>query len=359
MVPGCNKAVRSGGYQNETQQFGDTKMRCKTLLTMMVAILPAVALPGATMAQTMKIAHVAPPGDPRDQGAHAMADHLAASESCDLTATIYPSAQMGGTTDLIEGMQIGSIEAVILPAAFMTAFQPKIGIFDFPFFWPTETDKLTKVLQSDAMKDLLTSTDEIGVTSLGVWHTGFKEWTANKPLRSVEDFKGLRSRVMPSPILVKQQELLGLNPVNMPFAETYGALQNGTIDAQENPTVTSYMMKFMEVQSHMTMTNHGNLDQLLMVSKSWFDGLDSDCQTAVRTASDEAASIVMDATKTMENEALTAFSDMGVVVTELTEEEFAALREATLPGIQKLYVEEVGDEGQAIIDAFTAEIGQD
>jgi TRAP-type C4-dicarboxylate transport system substrate-binding protein len=67
----------------------------------------------------------------------------------------------------------------------------------------------------------------------------------------------------------------------------------------------------------------------------------------------------MDATKTMENEALTAFSDMGVVVTELTEEEFAALREATLPGIQKLYVEEVGDEGQAIIDAFTAEIGQD
>ncbi len=333
-------------------------MRCKTLMMMMAAVIPAAAFPAATMAQDMKIAHVAPPGDPRDLGAQSVADFLAASDSCDLTATVFPSGQLGGTTDLIEGMQIGSIEAVILPAAFMVGFQPKIGIFDFPFFWPTDTAALTEVLQSQAMQDLLASTDEIGVTSIGVWHTGYKEWTGNKPLRSVADFEGLRSRVMPSPILVEQQELLGLNPVNMPFPETYGALQNGTIDAQENPVVTSYVMKFMEVQSNLTMTNHGNLVQLFMVSKTWFDGLDGGCQDALREASAEAAGIVMGATQDMEEVAMAAFADMGVTVTELTDDEFAALRDATLPGVEQLYVEEVGAEGQAIIDAFKAEMGQ-
>ncbi|MBM1218591.1 TRAP transporter substrate-binding protein [Ponticoccus sp. SC2-23] len=333
-------------------------MRRTTLMMMMAAAIPAAALPAVTMAQDMKIAHVAPPGDPRDLGAHSVADFLAASDSCDLTATVFPSGQLGGTTDLIEGMQIGSIEAVILPAAFMVGFQPKIGIFDFPFFWPTDTDSLTQVLESDAMRSVLDTTDEIGVTSIGVWHTGYKEWTGNKPLRTLADFEGLRSRVMPSPILVEQQELLGLNPVNMPFPETYGALQNGTIDAQENPVVTSYVMKFMEVQSHLTLTSHGNLDQLFMVSKSWFDGLDAGCQDAIRAASAEASVIVMDATESMEGEAMAAFAEMGITVTELTEEEFLALRDATLPGVEALYVQEVGAEGQAIIDALKAEMGR-
>ncbi|WP_174802247.1 TRAP transporter substrate-binding protein [Martelella limonii] len=334
-------------------------MKSKTTKTLLLALGTAcMALnAGVVAAQPMKIAHVVPPGDPRDLGAHEVADLLAADESCEIEATVYPSGQLGGTTDLIEGMQIGSIEAVVLPASFLVGFEPKIGIFDFPFFWPTDEEKLIELQKGEAMANLLASTEEQDVVSLAAWHTGYKEWTGNKPLQSLDDYAGLKARVMPSPVLVEQQTLLGLNPVNMPFSETYSALQNGTIDAQENPLVTSYVMKFYEVQSDITMTNHGNLDQIFMVSKPWYDALSEDCQTAVRNAAVSAGQLVADKTDEMTSTAMDAFAKAGVAVHELSDEQYAALKEATLPGVEAFYVEQVGPEGQEIIDSFKAEMG--
>lgn len=326
----------------------------------------AWALTAATMAltpvahaadYTMKIAHVVPPGDPRDIGANKVAELLEADDRCSIDVTVYPSAQLGGTTDLIEGMQIGSVEAVLLPASFMVGFEPKIGIFDFPYFWPTDVQKLLEVHEGPAMQELLATTEDQGVVSLDVWHTGYKQWTANKPLKAPGDFAGLKARVMPSPVLVEQQKLLGLTPVNMPFPETYSALQNRTIDAQENPLVTSHVMKFHEVQNNVTISNHGNLDQLFMVSKAWWDGLTPECQTAVREAVDTAGDLVVQKTEEMSKQALDAFRERGLTITELSDAEFEALRQATLPGVEEFYVQQTGEEGQAIVDSFKVELG--
>ncbi|MBM1144987.1 TRAP transporter substrate-binding protein [Alcanivorax sp. ZXX171] len=330
-------------------------MKIRRLL-LAVGTLCIITASGSAIAQSMKIAHAAPPGDPRDLGAKRTAELLAADDSCDIEGTVYPSGQLGGTTDLIEGMQIGSIEAVVLPASFLVGFQPKIGIFDFPFFWPTDEAKLLALHKSDAMARLLATTREQGVESLAVWHTGYKEWTGNKPLRTLDDYRGLKARVMPSPILVQQQQLLGLSPVSMPFSETYSALQNGTIDAQENPLVTSYVMKFYEVQSDITLTNHGNLDQIFMVSKPWYDSLSSECQSAVKSAAVDAAELVAAKTDEMEATALAAFDKAGIKIHELSEDQYAALKEATLPGVEAFYVDQVGSDGQAIIDALKAEM---
>lgn len=334
-------------------------MAFRTLAFGLSAALVGLASAAGAAEYTMKIAHVVPPGDPRDLGANRVAELLQADDRCDIDVKVYPSAQLGGTTDLIEGMQIGSVESVLLPASFMVGFEPRIGIFDFPFFWPTDVAKLREVHDGQAMQDLLATTEGQGVVSLDVWHTGYKEWTGPKPFRSPADFAGFKARVMPSPVLVEQQKLLGLNPVNMPFPETYSALQNGTIDAQENPLVTSFVMKFHEVQEHVTITDHGTLDQLVMVSKGWWDGLTPDCQAAVREAVDEAGELVLEKTEEMTEKALEAFDEQGLTVTELSDEEFAALREATLPGVEKFYVEQTGEDGQKILDAFKAELGMD
>lgn len=333
-------------------------MARRSFALLFAAAMVVALTPAAEAAQSnMKIAHVVPPGDPRDLGANRVRELLQNDKRCDIDVKVYPSAQLGGTTDLIEGMQIGSIEAVILPAAFMVGFEPKVGILDFPYFWPTDVKRLLEVHKGPAMQQLLATTEDEGVVSLDVWHTGYKQWTGNKPLKSRDDFAGLKARVMPSPVLVEQQKLLGLTPVNMPFPETYNALQNRTIDAQENPLVTSFVMKFHEVQSDVTISNHGNLDQLFMVSKTWWDGLTPDCRTAVREAVDKAGGLVVQKTDEMTRRALDAFRKRGVTITELSGAEYEALRQATLPGVEAFYVRQTGEEGRKILDAFKAELG--
>ena len=192
-------------------------MNSACTLAVVLAIGPAPAL---AQAFSMKIAHVVPQGDPRDTAARHVAELMNASTTCEMESEVFPSAQLGSTTDLIEGMQIGSIEAVVLPASFLVGFEPMMGLFDFPYFWPSELEDLVELHNSGAVRALLDSTADQGVYSMAVWHTGYKQWTANAALDDPEDYAGLRARVMPSEVLVEQQRALGLTPVDMPFPET-------------------------------------------------------------------------------------------------------------------------------------------
>ncbi|MGB3683341.1 MAG: TRAP transporter substrate-binding protein, partial [Rubrobacteraceae bacterium] len=169
---------------------------------------------GGNAEYTMKIAHASAPDSARDQGAQKVKEVVEAESNGSISVEIYPASQLGGTTDLIEGMQIGSIESVILPAAFLGGFQPLMGMMDLPFFWPTDPEVLREVHDSDAAEQLLATTDEIGVTSLDIWHTGYKQWTAGKALPTPADYQGLKVRAMPSPVLVEQDKVLGMDPIS-------------------------------------------------------------------------------------------------------------------------------------------------
>lgn len=327
-------------------------------LVFATAVVGLIATPAAQAAKyTMKIGHALPPGDPRDLGARKVAEVLAKDPRCDVKATVYPSGQLGGTTDVIEAAQIGSVEMAIMPASFLVGFQPLMGIFDFPFFWPSDVDQLLKIHKGSAMQKLLATTDEKGIKSIAVWHTGYKQWTANKPLVAAGAFEGLTARVMPSKVLAKQDRLLGMTPVTMPFAETYSALQNKAIDAQENPITTSYMMKFHEVQRYMTITSHGTLDQVIMLSKTWWDSLPPSCQAAVRNAVEEGGKVCVEATYRLVDKALDAFSKSGMQVVNVPKADIEAMQQKVLPGIEKFYVEQNGERGREILQAFKKELG--
>lgn len=327
---------------------------------LMTAALGLTAVPTQAGAQefTLKIAHVAPQGDPRDTAARHVAEVMNNSSTCQMDSQVYPSGQLGSTTDLIEGMQLGSLEAVILPGSFLVGFQPIMGLMDFPYFWPSDLDTLLAVHQSDAVRKMLDSTDSQGVRSMAIWHTGYKQWTANSPLAQVSDYKDKKARVMPSPILVAQQEALGLIPVDMPFGETYNALQSGAIQAQENPISTSYVMHFYEVQNHLTLTNHGTLDQVFMVSKAWFDGLPEQCRQELTQAVEEGRKIVVDETLKLDEEGLNAMKDAGVEVVQPTDEQLTALREASLPAVRKRFQELTDTAGTDIMKSIEAEINK-
>lgn len=304
---------------------------------------------------TMKIAHAAAPESARDQGAQTVKEVVEGEDSCSMTVEIYPSGQLGGTTDLIEGMQQGSIESVILPAAFLGGFQPLMGVMDLPFFWPTDPDELIEVHESEATEQLLATTDEIGVNSLAVWHTGYKQWTANRPLETPEDFQGLDVRAMPSPVLVEQAEVLGANPISIDFAETYGALQTGALNGQENPIDTIYDMGFQEVQEYMTMTNHGTLDQIFMVSQQWQEGLPEECRQVIEEAVEQGGDVTYEQTYEVIDEATAAFEEAGMQTVELTPEQEQAHAEATEP-VMDFYLSETDERGEELVREFEEEI---
>ncbi len=329
-------------------------------LTLAAAVVALIAAPAAEAAEiNMKIANVVPRAAPRSQGAILVAKMVNQDKRCNLTAKDYPGGQLGGTTDLIEGLQDGTIEMVILPGSFLVGFQPLMGIMDFPFFWPPDRADLAKIHNGPAMKKLLATTDEKGIKSIAIWHTGYKTWTANKPLNKFANFKGLTARVMPSAVLKKQAELLGLKAVGMPFRETYNALKNKSIDAQENPITTSFFMKFHEVQKYMALTNHGTLDQVIMASKGWWDKLTADCRKAIREAVAAGGKLTVDKTyAVIDSKAMGVFKKVGMKVVKVSKADHEEMKRKVLPGVEKFYVEKNGARGKAILEAFKKELSK-
>ncbi len=320
----------------------------------------ALLIPSLAQAEIiMKAGFLTPIQSPRGQGAELMAQKIHDSANCDIAVQLYPSSQLGGTTDLIEGMQIGSVEMSILPAAFMVGFQPLVGILDFPFYFPTDKETLLAFYDSAAMRTLLDTTEEKGVKSLAMWHTGYKTWTANKPVVTLADYKGLAARVMPSEIIKEQDRLLGMQAVDMPFSETYTALANGAIDTQENPIDTNFFMKFHEVQDYVTLSYHGTLDQIVSVSSIFWSQLSPECQADVQAAVDAGGRLTAEKTDAViANLALPAFKASGTEVVEVPDTARAEIAAALLPEIKAYYVKQNGEAGQTVLDAFDAEIAK-
>lgn len=327
-------------------------MKLKNGLKMLLLAASLACMGTASAAQyTLKIAHSAAPGESRDVGAHKVADILNASKTCDIKVQVYPSSQLGGSNDMIQLLQLGSVESTLLPASFLVGFQPLLGILDLPYYLPGDPQKLLQVHQSDAMGQLLDTTTDKGVVSLNVWHTGYKEWTGPHPMVKPEDYKGVVARVMPSQILVEQNRLLGIQNVSMNFGETYSALQNGAIQAQDNPITLIDAMKFYEVQKYLTMTDHGTLDQIFMFSKAWWDKLPENCQDEIRAAADEGAKASFEQTYIDIDKALKTIEASGTTVVQMTDEEKAVLADVTRP-TRDFYVKMTGDEGKKLMDAF-------
>lgn len=326
------------------------------MTTAITLVLVAGAIGAQAADVTLKIAHILPDGDPRDLGADKIVELVEADARCDVDGQVYPSGQLGMFKDINEGVQFGSIEMSVMPASYIVGTEPLLGVFDFPFFWPKDVDALLALHKSPAMASMASEMEKHNMVMLDVWHTGYKQWTANKPLNTLAAYDGLVSRVMPSPVLAEEQKAFGLTPVTMPFPETYSALQSGAIDAQENPIPTSWNMKFHEVQSHVTMTYHGNLDQVILVNKPWWDGLSEGCQSAIKDAMPEANKITLEATMAQEEQAMKDFEAAGVTVVELTDEEREAMKAAVLPPVLDFYAKTNGERGAEILKMFEDEM---
>jgi len=244
---------------------------------------------------------------------------------------LFPSMQLGAMREQVEGVQMGSIEMTLQPVAVLTPFTPDVQLLDLPCLFPN-TDILLEVANGEIGQEILASMEEKNMVGLGFWSGGAKHFTTKgKGIHLPEDFKGLKMRVMPSPLLIAQYEAWGANPVPIEYAELYNALQQGVVDGQENPLQSIALNKFYEVQDYLILSGHGYMTYVLVANKPWFDGLPEDLQQLIRRANKEASE--KERQLVAENEArfLEEIKASGIKVYALTEQEKEAFRKASLP----------------------------
>jgi len=168
-----------------------------------------------------------------------------------------------------------------------TKFAPQLQLVDLPFLF-NDVDHLHRVLTGPVGQKMLDKVGTKGLVGLAFWDNGFKELSANKPIIMPEDAAGLKFRIMSSKVLEAQFKVVGGNPQVLPFSEVYSALQQGVVDACENPLSNFYTKKFYEVQSDLTLSNHGYLGYLVVTNKIFWNSLSMDQQKLVKQAMDEA-----------------------------------------------------------------------
>ncbi len=185
---------------------------------------------------------------------------------------VFPNSSLYNDNKVLEAMLQGDVQLAAPSLSKFETFTKKFRLFDLPFVF-ADINAVDRYQNSADGQKLLDSMKRKGLQGLAFWHNGMKQMSANKPLVSPTDAKGLKFRVQPSDVLVAQFEALGANPQKMAFSEVYGALQTKVVDGQENTWSNIYGRKFFEVQDGTTETNHGIIDYLVVTSTKWLDGL--------------------------------------------------------------------------------------
>jgi C4-dicarboxylate-binding protein DctP len=262
---------------------------------------------------------------------------------------IYPNSTLYDDDQVLEAMLQGDVQMAAPSLSKFEAFTKVYRIFDLPFMFKNiaAVDEFQNSAAGVAMKSAM---ERRGLKGMEFWHSGMKQFSADKPLLLPEDAKGLKFRVQPSDVLVAQMDALGASPQPMAFSEVYGALQQHVVNGQENTWSNIYGQKFFEVQDGITETNHGVLDYLVVTAVDFWDSLDPAIAEQLATILNEVTIERNAAVNEVEAKSRQSILDAGGVIRELTPEQLDAWKAAMKPVWEKF----VGDVGQENIDAAQA-----
>lgn len=266
----------------------------------------------------------------------------------------YHSSQLGDDRTMTEALQLGSQEVTIPSTAPLANFIPEFSVFDFPFLFPSE-EVADKVLDGEVGQKFLEMLPEQNLVGLAYWENGFRDVTNSvRPIATAADFKGLKLRTMENQVHIEAFQALGANPTPMALGELFTAMQQGTVDGQENPYATIELQKFYEVQDHVSNTHHIYSPFVFLMSKSFYDGLTEEQQKIVKEAAVEAGQFNRELNRETNEKSLQNLIDAGMTYTEVTPEAHAEMKELVQPTIEK-YSKQIGEDlVKEVMDAIEA-----
>jgi TRAP-type transport system periplasmic protein len=289
---------------------------------------------------------------PVGAGVKKMQEVLAAKSGGKMKMTAFWGGSAGGDLQATQALRAGTQEMVVSSSSPLVGIVKELGAFDLPFLFANEKEA-DAVLDGPAGAFFNKKLEEAGLVNLAYWENGFRNLTNSKrAVTKVEDFDGVKVRVMQNNIFLDTFKTLGTNAVPMAFGEVFTALETKTIDGQENPFVTINTSKFFEVQKYLSVTRHAYTPFLVMYSKKMFDGLSKDEQAALREAAMEGQKVQRATIRAQDGKALADLKTKGMLVNEITPAEQKRMFEKVKPVYEKNAATIGADAINVVVDAL-------
>jgi TRAP-type transport system periplasmic protein len=311
--------------------------------TLAVALLAALITTGA-MAQdikerSIKVGIGLNDDHPQGLAVKFFGEQLAKKSGGKMTVKLFASGQLGNDVTMISALQGGTQEMVVPDTSTLASQIKDFGVLNFPFLFNTEAEA-DAVLDGPFGQKLLAKLPERGLIGLGFWENGFRHVTnSKKAISKVEDFAGLKLRVIQNPLFIDTFKALDANAVPMPFPEVFTALETKTVDGQENPTATVLSSKFFEVQKHLVLSGHIYSVWTPLFSKKIWDSYSPAEQKLITEAAAEAQTFERKVIRAYASKALDDLKARGMQITTLPAAEVDKLRVKTQPVIAKFSTE--------------------
>ncbi|MDX2482211.1 MAG: TRAP transporter substrate-binding protein [Pseudodonghicola sp.] len=315
------------------------------------ALLSLACIAGTAVAQTeVKIGYALAPNSHYGVAAKKFDDVVTAETDGKFEFKHFPSSGLGGEREVIEGLQIGTIEATIVSSGTLANFVPETGVFDIPFLF-RDLGHARRVLDGPVGQEILAKFDAVGLHALAWGEQGFRHITNNRnPITTPADVAGLKIRTMENPVHLEAFNTLGAAPTPMAWPEVVSSLQQGVIDGQENPLSVIVSVKLNEVQKYLTLSGHVYSPAMLLVSKPFWDGLSDEDKVAFEKGATEAVAAMRGFVDDVEVSGVATLKERGMIVGELSTEQKAAFQQA----VQGAYETYYKTYDKALIDRIIA-----
>ncbi|HET7363546.1 MAG TPA: TRAP transporter substrate-binding protein [Burkholderiales bacterium] len=324
-----------------------------------IAAAAALLLLGSAQAQqpiVIKFSHVVAENTPKGKGALKFKELAEGRTKGRVKVEVYPNSQLFKDGEEMQMLQLGNVQML---APSVSKFGPlgarEFEVFDLPYIFDNYDD-LHAVTGGKIGEQLFRKLDSKGIVGLAYWDNGFKVMSANKPLKTPADFRGLKMRIQSSKVLDAQMRALGATPQVMAFSEVYQALQTGVVDGTENPPSNLYTQKMNEVQKYVTLSDHGVIEYAVIANKKFWDGLPAEVRTTLEGAMKDATKYANDIAKAENEDALAKVKATGKTqIIALSAEEKKAWKKS----LMKVHRESEATIGKALIQEIYKETGFD
>jgi len=275
---------------------------------------------------------------------------LAAKLPGKYTVQCYANAQLGDDVRATEAVRMGTLEMVMTSSSPLTGLVPAFNVFDLPFIVPSEK-AADAIFDGPVGAKLAAALEAKGLKLLAYYENGFRQLTNSaREVKSPADMKGLKIRTMQNPIHLEAFRAMGANPTPMPFSEVFTAMQQKTIDGQENPIPTIWLSKFYEVQKYVTLTGHVYGPQIMLINKKLWDSFPAADQKIIAAAAQETAVYQRELNRKLNREFVNNLKKAGTTVTVLTPEQHKAFVDACA----SVYATWEPKISKALVDEFRA-----
>jgi TRAP-type transport system periplasmic protein len=323
----------------------------KTLAKMVATLVGAAALSlGSAQTYTLQLGHGAQDSHPTQLGAERVAELVAERSDGRLRLEVFPNRQLGEERELVEGLQLGTVDIAVVSTGPLGGFVPRINVVDLPFLF-RDAEHAYAVFDGPIGDDLLAEFETIGIKGVAFWENGWRHLTSKRRVAVPSDLQGVKIRTMENEVHMDAFSALGAGPVPMVWGEVYTSLQQGVIDAQENPITVIYTNALWEVQDYVHLTGHVYGPHLVLVSQLSLARLPEDLQEILIDAIREVSSYQRQQAAELEAEMSILLQEQGMEILEVDTEPF---RDATAAVLERY----AGRFGDGLIEEIQA-VGQD